>query len=343
MACIICKVDKLSKEFPSVTVSEDCNHPPLACLRCVVSHVEKNKSCPHPNCEQRVDPGCETVQWFKAILNEMFKEYKATVTPLYSLGSGNDVIHVTVLNGESATIPYSSNMTVANLKDHIHIKLKVSTDKQKLLFEGKELPAYLPNGQNSKLGELDVKPNSTIYLVILLYAIPDAFEDVVFDLHWGYPYKRRRDYLDASCLIYDGMSFCSVVDYSSTRFQGIHHSGDIMNDHLRQGHHIINVNLKQIPSKVTHLFFTLSAWNSPDISRYPNPSLRFYEAKNKNKDLCKTTFTHARHSQAVVMCSVSRSTNGKWQIFESGKLSAGNAYNYSSLQKTVKELIKSGF
>lgn len=33
MKCRKCNNDKLSKEFPPVTVSEKCQHPPLVCLQ----------------------------------------------------------------------------------------------------------------------------------------------------------------------------------------------------------------------------------------------------------------------------------------------------------------------
>lgn len=33
MRCRMCNSDKLSKEFPPVTVSEKCQHPPLVCLQ----------------------------------------------------------------------------------------------------------------------------------------------------------------------------------------------------------------------------------------------------------------------------------------------------------------------
>lgn len=31
--CKQCGIEKLSNEFPPVTVSDECDHPPLACLR----------------------------------------------------------------------------------------------------------------------------------------------------------------------------------------------------------------------------------------------------------------------------------------------------------------------
>lgn len=185
-----------------------------------------------------------------------------------------------------------------------------------------------------------IQPFATIHLMIVLYAIPQNFDHVIFDLFWGYP-SSGKDFLDASCLLFSGKSHVGTVDYSRPNriFSGnsIRHSGDVMDDYSRIGHHTIEVRLKTIPANVTHLYFTLSAWNSPTIAHFPNPSLRFFEASDKQKNLCETRFTHARHSQAVIMCSVRRLPNG-WKIFESGKLSAGNAGNYKPLIATLQQL-----
>lgn len=196
-----------------------------------------------------------------------------------------------------------------------------------------------------ELADYNVRPNSSIYLLIRLYNIPEEFDDVVFDLFWGYP-TTGCDFLDASCLLFSRQAISGIVDFRKNKgeiFRAfLQHSGDVMNHAERIGHHTIKVKLKNIPSSITHLFFTLSAWNSPSLSKYPNPSLKFYETKRPNVNLCKTTFTHANHSQAVIMCSMSRS-DGTWTIFESGKLSAGNAKNYEPLIQTIRKLIRQGF
>lgn len=197
------------------------------------------------------------------------------------------------------------------------------------------------DGGYATLSDYGVKPNTTICLVICLFTIPENFDDVVFDLHWGYP-NHGTDYLDASCLIFNKNMLSSLVDFNRTSSIAIHHSGDVMDNRRRIGHHTIKVSLKKIPSNITHLFFTLSAWNSPNIAQYPNPSLKFYDASKPGTDLCKTTFNHARNSRAVVMCSVSRNTSGNWEIFESGQLSAGNAKNYQPLINTIQKLITTG-
>jgi len=202
---------------------------------------------------------------------------------------------------------------------------------------------YQENGQRSLLSHFSVKPNSTIQLVVLLFAIPSNFDHVVFDLFWGYP-TSGCDYLDASCLMFSGTSFYGLCDYKHRwPFDSISHSGDIMDNVNKIGHHTIDVSLQKLPPYITHLFFTLSAWTGPNISRYPYPSLRFYEQSRPDKDLCKTTFHHAASSQAVIMCSVSRGNYNRWEIYGCGKLSAGNAQKYEPLKATIRSLIKQGY
>ncbi|XP_033734839.1 uncharacterized protein LOC117323600 [Pecten maximus] len=342
MLCRICSTDKVSTEFPSRDLTDNCDHPTLICMQCVIRHVTKEKICPYPGCQESVNPDSQIVKLMKATLDAMFTVYESTYTPSVET-KGSDRIHVTVLTGESVSFPYYSTMTVLQLKENIKTRFKHEVNKQKLNYNNTELTNRLSNGQVASLADFNVPPNATVYLMVLLYAIPEAFDHVVFDLHWGYPLS-GVDYLDASCLVYNRQTNTAVCDYRRRMpMNGLHHSGDIMDNINRVGHHTIHVHLKQLTGNVTKLYFTLSAWSSPDIARYPNPSLKFYQADNPTVDLCKTTFTHARASQAVVMCSLSRDTNGMWQIYESGKLSSGNANNYAPLNSTIVSLIKSGY
>ena len=36
MRCYVCKVDKLSKEFPQDNITDTCDHPPIHCLRVII-------------------------------------------------------------------------------------------------------------------------------------------------------------------------------------------------------------------------------------------------------------------------------------------------------------------
>ncbi|XP_078660319.1 uncharacterized protein LOC144904968 [Branchiostoma floridae x Branchiostoma belcheri] len=347
MKCLGCKTDKLSKEFPSVTILDSCYHPPLHCFRCLIKVVEEQKKCPHPTCQKKVPSDCATLKEFQATVNRLFAEYTSTSTVDYTTAAGGasggpQVISVAMMNGESISLSYNPSTTIHQIKLAIQQKLQHAEEKQRLMYNEVELKTYMDSGKLATMGDYGVQPHSTIHLIIMLYAIPEHFNHVIFDLFWGYP-SHGCDFLDASCLLFSGTSFVAVVDYRHRSYHSgvVRHSGDVMDDYNRKGHHTINVKLKDIPSKVTHMFFTLSAWNSPNISKYPNPSLRFFEASNKNKQLCSDKMSHAADSQAIVMCSVSRKT-GVWKIDSLGTLSQGNAKTYGPLQATICKLIQQG-
>ncbi|XP_067672823.1 uncharacterized protein [Haliotis asinina] len=345
MRCQMCQTVKLSNEFPPRKITENCKHPRQHCMRCVVAYVHEHEACPHPDCGETVANDSQMMEILQHTLKEMFRVYDTSYTPhVIPEGASEGVIQVTVLNGESITLPFKPDMTILKVKEEIQKELQHDVQKQKLLYNATELKVYGESGKHMRLIDYGVEPNSVIHLVILLFAIPEGFDHVVFDLYWGYPHNRGRDYLDASCLQFSGQTFQGVVDYEHVvnMNASIRHSGDVMDDKRRKGHHTIHVSLRKIPANITHLFFTLSAWNSPNIARYPYPSLKFYEADKPHKNLCKTTFTHAKYSQAVIMCSVSRSASG-WDIYNSGKLSAGNAKNYNPLVGTVQSLISKGY
>ena len=187
-----------------------------------------------------------------------------------------------------------------------------------------------------------MKPFSTLHLIVVLYEINnESLDNVIFDLFWGYPDGRVRDFLDASVLMYNRQSFHARVDYKHRLFNGVSHSGDVMDDAKRLGHHTINVKLKSLPAAVDKLFFTLSAWSSPNISKYKNPSLRFFDAREPNKQLCSDQMQHAAYSQAIIMCSLCK-INGMWKVFSLRQLSAGNAKNYTPLKQTIGGIIAQG-
>ncbi|XP_053405687.1 uncharacterized protein LOC128559012 [Mercenaria mercenaria] len=317
-------------------------------IQCTLKAAKETSKCPQPGCNQPVKLADRKMRWFQAILDDMFKDYgvddsinesPADQNALYAGG----ILTITVLTGESMAVQYDPNMEVLQLKSKIRLTMNHPIHKQKLLYKDKELKDHRSNGKRTQIRDAGVKPNSTLWLVILLYSIPENFDLVVFDLFWSYP-STGCDYLDASCLLFNDLNFKTLADWSNKHpIKAVRHSGDVLDNENRIGHHTINVSLKQLPSDITHLFFTLSAFNSPNISRYPNPSLRFYEASSPTKDLCKTTFQHAKLSQAVVMCSVSRGSHGRWEIFESGKLSSGNAAQYDPIISTIKSLISQGF
>ena len=206
-------------------------------------------------------------------------------------------------------------------------------------------PTSFQTHLGSKLATLQdyaVQPFSTVHLIVVLYEISNqSLDHTIFDLFWGYP-SSGCDFLDASVLIYSGTYYQGLVDYSHrASFTAVSHSGDVMDDAKRLGHHTINVKLKSLPATVDKLFFTLSAWNSPNISKFKHPSLRFFDAKEPNKQLCSDQMQNASYSQAIIMCSLSK-IDGAWKVFSLRTPSAGNAKNYSPLQQTISGIILQG-
>lgn len=209
-----------------------------------------------------------------------------------------------------------------------------------IIFELSLFQTHTSASKMATLQDYGVQPFSTLHLIVVLYEISESLDHVIFDLFWGYP-ASGCDFLDASALIYSGSSFQTVVDFRQCGFTGVTHSGDVMDDAKRLGHHTIDVKLKSLPSSVDKLFFTLSAWSSPNISKYKNPSLRFFDAKEPNKQLCSDRMDHAAYSQAIIMCSLCK-INHSWKVFSLRTLSAGNANNYSQLQQKISGIIAQG-
>ncbi|VDI77527.1 Hypothetical predicted protein [Mytilus galloprovincialis] len=143
MACIICQIEKLRNEYPPHNVLEDCDHPSLTCLRCIVKNIDEKESCPHPSCGLSVGKHSKTTLLFKAILAKQFKEYESAYTPLVDIGGNNQYINITGLTGDSTTVLFYPSMTIDQLKGQIQQKLNHEKGRQKLLYEGKEMTASI--------------------------------------------------------------------------------------------------------------------------------------------------------------------------------------------------------
>ncbi|XP_068701782.1 uncharacterized protein [Montipora foliosa] len=343
MYCDLCQTRKLRREFPLDTITDKCQHAPLHCLRCVTKHVKQFHKC--SQCSEAVNTVNGRYLQCVATLESLFPKFTSPSAPEVvdssALETGNNTISVVMLGGDSTVVAYRPLMTIQELKTYVQIKLGPAPEKQRLLFKEQELKTHLDSVKTATLQDYAVKPFSTLHLIVVLYEINDeALDHVIFDLFWGYP-TSGCDFLDASVLIYNGQSFQGLVDYRQGAYSGVSHSGDVMDNAKRLGHHTISVKLKSLPAAVNKLFFTLSAWNSPNISKYKKPSLRFFDARKPNQQLCSDEMQHAAYSQAIIMCCLSK-INGSWKVFSLRTLSAGNAKNYSSLQMKITDLITQG-
>ncbi|XP_078364440.1 uncharacterized protein LOC144648867 [Oculina patagonica] len=341
MYCDLCKTRKLRREFPLDTITEDCDHAPLHCLRCVTKHVQEFHKCSH--CPQAVTTSNPRYLECIAALENLFPKYTAPAATPEQVEScsleSNQTISVVMLGGDSTVVAYQPTMTIQHLKNYVQCRLGPAPQKQRLLYKEQELKTH-SGFKLATLQDYAVQPFSTLHLIVVLYEISDSLDQTIFDLFWGYP-SSGCDFLDASVLIYSGMSFQGLVDYGHRVFSGVSHSGDVMDHKKSLGHHTINVKLKSLPANIDKLFFTLSAYVSPNISKFKNPSLRFFDAKEPNKQLCSDQMQNAAYSQAIIMCSLSK-INGAWKVFSLRTPSAGNAINYSPLQQKISGIISQG-
>lgn len=153
-----------------------------------------------------------------------------------------------------------------------------------------------------------------------------------------------KDYLDASVLLYSRNSYQELLDWKrGKQYGGVVHSGDLKDDETNlSGHQKITVQIKSLPPHIDKIFFTLSAFQSKTISMFPNPRLRFFDARHPDDQLCDDSLTQAAHSQAVIMCSMCKTEEGKWHVLSLKTVCNGNAENYDPIKEAIGELITRG-
>ena len=203
---------------------------------------------------------------------------------------------------------------------------------------------YLPGGQDASLASQGVVRSCRMELLILMVALEEgtAPKQVRFDLHWGYP-ATGRDYLDATCMLCsEGGNVEATLDYQQRLATGAKHSGDQMDDAKKTGHHVIDLDLPNLPANIVSALFILSAWNSPTISHYPNPSVSLYEPTKPEKVLSTYVFSQAANSQAVIMCALVRRgpASRSFDVQQVGVLCGGNAKQYDGIKAAIKTLPK---
>lgn len=79
-------------------------------------------------------------EWFQAIWNKQFAEYKSTDVPVFETEPGErKVLHVTVLNGDTTEIEFNDSWTIMRLMTEIKKIMKLDINEQRLLYSGSEL------------------------------------------------------------------------------------------------------------------------------------------------------------------------------------------------------------
>lgn len=359
MKCRICKIEKLSKEFPPANLTEKCEHYISHCLRCIVDYVKKEHKC--PDCNLEVDPNSITMQVYETILEQLFgiepEEYTELVIPE---SEKNGILNVKTLTGEFVHVGYDPEMTVVDLKTKVKDGLKLNTDKienLKLIYKNRELKMYKKSYELVKIKDYDIPKNSSLQLIILLYTVSSGLKHLVFDLSWQFPKKIpdifrwiplinyfERDHVDATCFVFEGEICMQVVNAETKKSDdgAVVHSGSKLNQSKRTGKQSIKVDMTKLKPQVKHLFFTLSARDTPTLSDYPNPKLKLYDESDTSKSLCKSSFRNEL-AQSIVMCSLSLDTDGLWRVYDYGEKTEGNIKNYNSLKLKLGKLVKTFF
>ncbi|CAG8541428.1 3135_t:CDS:2 [Funneliformis mosseae] len=348
MKCVKCNHDKLSKEFPSTTITDRCNHIPAYCLRCLIANLNlKEKPVKCPECNEKLNQEeikFLTLAWDKAPFKIDVESIGNVRTPqtLTADGASNATgdIYIVLLNGQKSNIPFNQVKTVTALRKEIRQKLRVDEGKQKLIYNGVELQDRKTGPTPSTLQDYNIGPGSHIQLIVVLYNITraESIKNLTFDLFWGYPANGNQDYLDGTCLLYMGDTFYRKYDYASVfypSFPHMKHSGDLMDNANKRGHQQITANLDQLPAEVTQLYFILSSFKSPTIGHFQTPSFNLVDQTQPDKPLCTYQLDQAANSQAVIMCCVTRVGQGMWQVIQIGKLSNGNAENYDPIEYSI--------
>ncbi|RUP51298.1 hypothetical protein BC936DRAFT_148834, partial [Jimgerdemannia flammicorona] len=315
MRCTRCSTDKLSIEFPQSPITDACEHIPTNCLRCLSARFKASSVVPGytgktcPECHMPLSDR-DWIRFMEAIQDSDFVVDMAkigvvtgargvspsiashsTAGPLASyLGSVNNL--PSSMDGVFYVVlltgeNFSFSLNAIRSVQALKIALQTKTKVEPLKQKLIFEGKDLDEYPQNSLAAYGIGSGSYVQLIIVLYAITPTskIRNVIFRLYWGYP-AHGADYLD--------------------------------------GHHEIIADLANLPQDVQHLYFVLSAWKSPTIGHFPNPSFQMFDKEKPTKQLCQYCIEKAANSQAVILCCVSRTRQG-WEVKVDGRLSAGNA------------------
>ena len=233
--------------------------------------------------------------------------------------------------------------TIEDIKNEVEEKLKIPPDKQRLLYQDKDLQVKDEYNKKLMLEDFKIPPNSTLYLIIKLCDVPDDLDELVFDFCWGLPRGIQKDYLDVSVFVYSGQSRVGTILWRNRSIPdcpGVTHSGPADMDYTkREGRHRVDIALKSVPSHIDKIVFTLSAWRSSSASAYPFRRLRFYDVDCPDQELCSDDMNGLLHNESIIMCNLSRK-KGRWSVIEVKCGAEGCTKSLTPLEEKIQELIR---
>ena len=108
-------------------------------LQCVTSHWEQSKQCSQCGCSiERTSLNLrKCYQALEILFPEIYIDQ--TNNTASSPGASTGKITVIRLNGEAAEIDYNPRFTIYKIKQQVHEFLKVAPEKQRLVYNGREM------------------------------------------------------------------------------------------------------------------------------------------------------------------------------------------------------------
>jgi hypothetical protein len=102
------------------------------------------------------------------------------------------------------------------------------------------------------------------------------------------------------------------------------------------GKHVIKLDLHSIPPSVSDVFIVLSAYECADLSRFPPPVIRLFDAENSKHELARYQLASAGSAPAVIMCVIRRGgPGGGWLVDTCSRTSAGTVRDYSPIKAAI--------
>eukprot|EP00045_Choanoeca_perplexa_P007365 m.66210 g.66210 ORF g.66210 m.66210 type:complete len:365 (+) comp14044_c0_seq5:166-1260(+) len=358
--CLECSKSKLSQEFDSRPL--ECGHLHRVCCQCLLESGSESLdqapiiTCGHCRLEQSLPNWPERRSRYASLLASLEVQVNQLVTQqvineaptaydVTALAATGHVV-VKLLSGVEATIAFKGSMSTIEFMQAASVALQKEANKLRVYRQGEEIQ----HSDDVKLANYQLTDGDRLTAVALLVEVDVGVQHLRFDLQWDFP-AAGEDYLDGSCFLYEKDSMLKVVDFQH-RHSGIEarnergqyavtHTGDQVQG--RGCQHGIEVRTSVIPPTATHLFFSLSAYNSPTIGVFPNPGVKIFEplADGDVRNLGGYHIERAGDQQAVVMCAMYRGHLG-WRVVEVEKFCTGNVREYDGILACCKRIVTEG-
>mmetsp|Transcript_155536 Transcript_155536/g.497334 ORF Transcript_155536/g.497334 Transcript_155536/m.497334 type:complete len:398 (+) Transcript_155536:116-1309(+) len=243
MQCKKCGEAKLHDEFPSDGPSENCNHLPTWCLKCLKDNMTAGLfrigyNCPECHAMARVSDVDMITHLLDSIICPVFhdldKIQKMKQEAAVSMVPASGSVEVVLLDGQRCSLELRREMSLAEMKQKIASRLGVPASQQRLMHGGQELKPDTLEWKDAK-----VSYGSILQVVVVMYetgpgSMPGGgnVRALDFELTWIGKLKMLRngktaiDHLNGSCFVLnDRLDILASVDFMRRSWGSIMHHG----------------------------------------------------------------------------------------------------------------------